>query len=67
MLLHTTLRPGLLCAKNRERTGVSLVYFNQLAASTLVRRYTGRIKFLHIKNTLVRYFTHRVNRALVIS
>ena len=46
------LKAALHCAKNRERTNVSLVYFNQLAASMLGRRYAGRIEFL-LKQTKV--------------
>ena len=41
MLPERTFRPGLHCAKNRERTGVSLVCLEQLTTCTLVTRYAG--------------------------
>ena len=54
--MQVALCLNLYCTQNRERTNVSLVYFNRLAACTLVKRNARRTDFLlkQTKVTLVR-------------
>ena len=58
-----TVRPSLHCEQICVRTSATLVYFNQPATSTLVRRYAGVSNFC-LKQTKNQSYAHDFTRSV---